>query len=320
MESALGQWLSQHQSLCLITLALFVERWLRIPNAWHPMVLVRSLANQLALKVHHPERHEPSQQRVAGILASAIMLVLCVPLPILLREFSPLPFLVDGLILLCCLSWRPMATQLGQLSELHPEQQKQLRRSLLGHWLARDCSRLSPLGIHKGAIEAIYLRSWHDQVAILFWYLLLGSWAVLIYRILLELSRAWHPKKQNMADFGQFIKQVRALLDFGPQLLWSGWLLFTTFRYTPKENWQLAKQFESKPRGFSLLAATAQHKCDLGGPALYDGVKFLRPRLAGQHPPQSSEIKTALQSINLRMMLLLALIWLIVLTQPIWLP
>ena len=317
---ALLLWLNQHQSLCILTLALLLERWLKIPSAWHPMVLIRALAKQLANKVHHPERHDSQQQRIAGLMACLLMLLFCVPLPLLLRELSPLAFLIDGLVLISCFSWHPMACQLNQLAQANPEQQKQLRKTMMGHWVARDCSRLSPLGLNKAAIEAVYLRSWHDQVAILFWFMAAGSWAALSYRVLLELSRCWHPRHNKMLDFSYFSSQFRALLDLIPQSLWALWLLLTTFRRVSKANIQSVLQFDSKPRGLLLLAATAQHSCDTGGPALYNQVKHERPRLQGTHPPQAQQIQAALQSINLRLLLFMVVIWLLGLTQPLWLP
>lgn len=317
---ALLNWLSHYQSLLVLTLALLAERWIALPRAWHPMELVRSLSQQLASKVHHPERHDPKQQRTAGLMACLLLLLLCLPLPLILREMAPVTFLVDFVLLFFCFSWRPMATQLSQLAQLKTEQQKALRRTLLGHWLVRSCDKLSPLGQRKAALEAIYLRSWHDQAATLFWYLVAGMWAALGYRLLLEMSRCWHPKRHQMQDFGFYVKAIRGLIDYLPQLLWSGWLLITTFRSISKSNWQQALSFESKPRGLLLLAATAQHNCDLGGPAYYQEQKLTRPRLLGAQPPQERQLKEALVSINLRLTLLLGLIWLVVLTRPLWLP
>lgn len=298
------------QSLCVVTAALLVERFISIPAAFHPMTLVRAIANQLAHKVNHPERHDPNQQHVAGILALSLMLLLCIPVPLILLQFSPLPLAVEILLLLCCFSWRPLRQQLGQLSQANAQQHKQLRRDLLSRWLARDCENLSAMGLRKAAIEAVYLRSWHDQVAILFWYLLAGIWAALTYKIVLEVSRCWHPKHKQTLSFGAPAKHFRALLDAIPQSLWAGWLLLTTLRKPLKQNLSQLTQFDSRPRALLLLAANAQHQCNTGGPAYYAGIKLNRPRLVGTIEPQEAQIATALRSVNLRITLLLCTLWL----------
>ncbi|MBD1391254.1 cobalamin biosynthesis protein [Neiella sp. HB171785] len=302
--------------LWVITLALVAERLVPIPPAYHPSQLLNGLSQSLQQKVLKPER-PASQQVVAGVLATLILLLFTIPLPLFALAASPFPMLVEWLLLTLCLQWRPMQQQLTRFATV-ASSQKQLRRTLLSRWLARDCDTLSELGANKAAIEAIYLRSFHDQFAPLFWYAIGGIWWALGYYLILQLSRQWHPRLRRQGHFGHHLKTLRALLDLVPQLIWAGWLGLTASRRLAKLNLAVASQFRSKARGYTL--AMAQHRlgCDLGGPALYEGRKYQRPRFDNHRPPTASDVQLALKQINWHLMLLLSLIWTGIVSHTFW--
>ena len=310
MALDLFHWFAEQQQLLMLSFVLLLEPWIKIPASYHPIELVRATARQLKRKVHHPERQDAYQQRIAGAMATLLMLLLWVPVPALIAGLSAFPLLLDGAILLLCLNWRSMAHQLWQLTRTEP-MQKELRKTLLTPWVARDCNSLSSIGIHKAALEALYLRSWHDRIAYIFWFLTLGSWAVLSYKIILEISREWHPRLEQQTDFGLFAKRLRSWIDWFPQLIWALWLLLTSFRAPSKSNLRQALQFGSTPRGLVLLAASIQHHCHTGGPAIYHGQKYQRPRLIGHQEPEAPQLRDAMNSLNLRTGLLMGLLWLL---------
>ncbi|GGA87818.1 adenosylcobinamide-phosphate synthase [Neiella marina] len=302
--------------LWVMTLALVAERLMPIPQAYHPNQLIKGLSHALQQKVLKPNR-TASQQAVAGLLATLIMVLFAIPVPLFALAASPFPWLVEFVLLTLCLQWRPMARQLNRFANT-PATQKQLRRTLLNSWLARDCDTLSELGSNKAAIEAIYLRSFHDQFAPLFWYAVGGIWWVLGYYLMLQLSRQWHPLLRQQVHFGKQLKTIRAVFDVIPQLTWATWLALSTTHRKAGLKLSLARQFRSKARGFTLAAAQHRLGCDIGGPALYDGRKYQRPRFDNQRPPTAVDIKLALQQVNWHLTLLLSLIWTGIVSHTFW--
>ena len=76
-----------------------------------------------------------------------------------------------------------------------------------------------------------------------------------------------------------------------------------------------ASRFSSLPRGLTLAAASRSLKCDLGGPAIYNGRKSKRPRLPGEQSPQPSHVHQALRQVNWHIGLILALMWVTVILK-----
>ncbi|MBW8191119.1 cobalamin biosynthesis protein [Neiella marina] len=316
MEYVIGILINRYDWLWVITAAIIAERLLPIPAAYHPRLFIRNMAQRLQQKVLVPSR-SPSQQTMAGVLAALMMLLFVAPLPILAHEFAPYPMVVDTLLLMLCLQWQPMKQQLTRFANTN-HQQKQLKRTLLSPWLARDCGALSELGLNKGAVEAIYLRSFTDQVGILFWYVIAGIYGALGYWLLLELSRQWHPRLRKQHYFGSPLKQLRALLDVLPQSVWALWLALSSGGPWSQQHLALVGQFRSKARALVLVAASKRLGCELGGPAMYQQRKFRQPRLAANRPPQASDVITSFQQVNWHLQLLLSLIWAGIVSHTFW--
>nr|WP_285817589.1 cobalamin biosynthesis protein [Echinimonas agarilytica] len=298
---------------------MVLERLIRIPAAYHPRQLLQAFAHRLRHKVHFPHRQDPQQQKISGALATCITLVVWVPLPMIIVELSEFPILTQAVVLMMCLQWRNMARQMLQIATLEEAPQKQLRRTLLGHWLARDCDSLSSLGIHKGAIEGIYLRSWHTQLAPIFWFCIGGIGAALIYQVLWEVSQCWHPRHQDKSYFGWFAKKSRSLVDWLPEIVWGMWLLLSGVGQRSGLVLKDGARFTSLPRGILIAAASQRLRINMGGPALYNQVKYKRPRIHSVSEPSARNIVNALSHTSFHITMVCGLIWLLVLIKWIWL-
>ncbi len=64
-----------------------------------------------------------------------------------------------------------------------------------------------------------------NVVCVLFWYAIAGGIGALVYRLTMELARAWSPSRRQYAPFGKPAIQIVAVLEFIPLRLFALLLL-----------------------------------------------------------------------------------------------
>lgn len=303
--------LLNHLPFILLASALLVERAFPIPAHIHPFVALRQMALRLAKRVHPSLQRARSQQRISGLLALLLLLLLWVCIPALLYALAELKQGFAALILGLCLFSQPWLRHAEQVQRAVNQQQKQLARARLQPWLNRDCLQLSSLGIEKAASEHTALRIVQGWWGVLFWFVLAGPLAALAYRVVFELRYAWSVDYDHWRDFGAASSGLFLLLNGLPHALARIIFLLLNFvmrTHPTQPNALLANPFCAQQNNQLFAILTSILPLSLGGPVKYQGVRYARTRYMHPQAPKQHLIQHSIRYLTFLQCLLFLLI------------
>ncbi|BCL71115.1 adenosylcobinamide-phosphate synthase [Vibrio nigripulchritudo] len=266
--------------------ALLFHFILPIPKAVHPATLWHKFAELLASKVNNNQQH--NQSMLSGSLAWALMCFPALVFFIALRSLVWQPQLFDLALLLLAIDWRSNESLAKHLMEaLNREDKKRARRELAPH-VNRVTKTLSPLGLGKAGAETLIMGYGRNVVCVLFWYAIGGGIGAFMYRLIMELARAWSPSRSEFLPFGVSAIRMLAIIEFIPLRLFS--LLVSAGKNMSAALSGMISQGRTWPTpgpGWLMAAVGNKLELSLGGPAIYGDKKTARPKLGGRIAPSS---------------------------------
>ncbi len=288
MQAAFEQIYSNGALLVLWGTLLF-HLLLPIPASVHPVTLWRAFARLLADKVN--TNSSDSQSLTSGSLAWALMVIPAWILCIALQSLVWQPVLFDLALLLLAINWRNCEKLGHRFADALAKEDKKLARSLLRPVLNRETEPLSALGLGKAGAETLILGYGRGVVAVLFWYGIAGGIGAFMFRLIAELARSWSPSRQIFFPFGFTAVRMIAAFEFIPLRLFS---LFIIAGHNMKQAWlQMVNQSKSWPTpgtAWLLTSVAGKLQLSLGGPAIYDAKKTVRPKIGGRIAPAAIHI------------------------------
>lgn len=292
-------------SVLLLILALLCGKFLPIPLIYHPFSFFAAFCQALARKVHPDPDRPAAQQRLSGLLALLIVLILPLTLLACVYLFASWSLLLDAIILLFCANWQPYQHQAEKISQSLTKELNTLAKTQARLLLLRDTKLLSRMGLVKALLESLCLRFSQQIVATIFWYLLAGAMGLLCYRLCQIASQQWSIKLPSNRQFGTVACRLQQVLCIAPYYI-SLCLLYLQ----GSKNTNTTKRFvEGEPMPKSKAALLQQLSntlhVNLGGPAYYQQQQVRRLRLQQQHEPDISDLKRLLQLQQHQFILLL---------------
>lgn len=292
--------LNQHLAIILLLGVFLVERAFPIPVQLHPFWALRQMAQQFARRVHPTITRPRSQQRISGLMAMLLLLLIWVAVPALLYWLAELKQWFAAAILWLTLFSQPWLREAKLIQQALQRGQKQLARTRLQRWLNRDCATLSVLGIEKSASEHCVKRQLQAWFGVLFWFVVLGPIAALFYRVCFELNRAWPAQLPYWHDFGAITEALLKLINWPPYLITLA-VLFCARAVTRKKT--SASQLFTFPhinhheqQLYHSLALT--FPLELGGPVKYNHKKVARKRFNHPKAVTNNRIETTIKYLN----------------------
>ncbi len=280
--------------------ALLFHLILPFPREAHPAILWHKFAEQLADKVNTNSSY--SQSMLSGTLA---MLLMTLPMLALLIALKPLVWqaqLFDLALLLLAIDWRNTDKFTNQFVLALAREDKEHAKMLLTPIVNRSTRSLSLLGLGKAGAETLIMSYGRNVVAVLFWYALAGGMGAFLYRMTVELARAWSPSRKRFSPFGVPVIQLVAILDYVPLRLFA---LMIAIGGRTREVFALLKsQASTWPLpgpAWLLVSVGAKQQLSLGGPAMYDGSKAVRSKLGGRIAPSAIHIAQVQRLLAWRM-------------------
>lgn len=287
--------LNQHLAIILLLGVPLVERAFPLPVHLHPFWVLRQMALQLARRVHPDITRPRSQQRISGLMATLLLLLLWVAIPALLFWLAELKLWFAAVILWLSLFSQPWQREAKLIQQALQRGQKQLARTRLQRWLNRDCAPLSVLGIEKAASEHCVKRQLQAWFGVLFWFVVLGPIAALGYRVCFELNRAWPAQLPYWRDFGTISAALFKLVNWPPYLLTLA-LLQGAQLVTARKSFSLPYVRQHEQQLWHSL--TLVFPLELGGPIKYNHKRMTRPRFKHPKAGSNKRIITTIKYLN----------------------
>lgn len=285
-------WLSidSHLAVVLFIGVLIAERAFPIPVHLHPFWFLRKTAQNIAQRVHPSITRPRSQQRISGLMAALLMLLLWVAVPALLCWLAELKLWLSAVILWLCLFSQPWLHEAKLIQHSVQRGQQKLAQARLQRWVNRDCDSLSVLGIEKTASEQCVKRQLQAWFGVVFWFVVLGPIAALLYRVCFELSRAWPAQLAYWRDFGAVSQVLFTLINWPPYVVTLAVINAIQLLHAVKTG------LATRPLRFPYFSQQEQQlffsiaqtfPLELGGPVKHQGIK--QARLRFKHPAANNE-------------------------------
>ena len=273
-------------SLLVLWGALLFHLLLPIPVHAHPMTIWRKFAELLANKVNNTRSYQ--QRFLSGSLAWALMII---PAFIVCIAAQPivwnLPLFNLGLLLIS-LEWRGVEKLCKDTIQSINQHNKEEAKTALQPWVNRDVEPLSLLGLGKASAETIIVGYARTVIGVLFWDAIAGGIGAFIYRLSLELARAWSPSRDSFRPFGIPALTIQAFLDFIPLKLFSLLCLVGKHLQNTLHTLNLQrKSWANTNNAWLLIIIGKKFELSLGGPVIYQGKKISRPKLGGKIAPSA---------------------------------
>lgn len=288
----------QHVDFIVFILALLAERFLPLVSWYHPNTFLTAVFSALGKRVYH-KKEAASYQYLSSSLCFTLVLLVIMILVILLVEFAYYPELLAGLILYLSLEWRSVESKALRIARLVKQNQKSTARELLKPLLARQVDKLSSPGICKAIMETLILRVARHYFSVIFIYLLFGPMVALAYRLLTLIHQAW---RRDMLPNSPFLKSLRWVLFFIEWLPTR--LLALTIAASKASKLSIhyikhyGRHFYQTNSGWLLSCCSASIGVQLGGPAMYQGIRFDKMRIGTERLPQADDIPVLLNRLN----------------------
>lgn len=288
MDDILEQLLA-NGALLVMWGALLCHWILPFPREAHPAILWHKFAEQLAAKVNTQASY--SQSLTAGSLAWFLMLAPMAAVLFALQTLVWQPLLFELAFLLLAIDWRNTDKLADALTKQLANDNKNEAKQLLKPLLNRTTDSLSLLGLGKASSETLIMSYGRNVVAVLFWYAIAGGIGAFMYRMAMELARAWSPSRPHFMPFGLPAVRVLAVLDFIPLRLLA--LLIACGQRGQACLALIRQQAASWPLpgpAWLLVSIGAKLQLSLAGPAIYNHHKALRAKLGGRIAPSAIHV------------------------------
>lgn len=305
---------TQLQPVIILLVVAIIARFNPIPNQYHPSQLLGFCFTTIANKVNNPDRSH-KQQTIAGALSIAFMLALLSTACAILQFVVIEDLIFELLVLVAFLQWEKLQLTEVNLGEL----EKTTFTEQLKFKTLRQLESLSILGLHKTSIETLCLRNAYQWFAVVFWYLVAGIWAVIVYRLVQLMAQYWNCKRKDFSYFGLAAAKLLNLLSVPSHYLLA--MTLSLFHQPVTSLSQAKKQsslWHHAASGFLLASFAHSLSIQLGGPRKYSTEITRFAQLGNSNSVNKIDILRAQQRLNMAALLWLISISIIMVGVSLW--
>lgn len=280
-------------SFALLPLVLLLDYWLGEPKRFHPLVGFGHLANWFEEKLNQGE-----SRLFKGLLAWALVVL---PIVWLVYELDQAlsGWWVSVVAGWLAVGWNSLRDHVQWVEQALLHKKLEIAREKLGWIVSRDTSELNETQISKASIESL-LENGSDAIfAPLFWLLVGGAPAVVLYRLSNTLDAMWGYRNDRYEQFGKVAARMDDALNLIPARLTAlTYSLVGDFK-AARQAWKEQGAFWYSPNAGVVMAAGAGAlNIRLGGTAIYHGKEKERLELGSGEEPTARDITRALKLID----------------------
>lgn len=300
-------------ALAVLT-ALLLDRCLGEPKSWHPLIWFGRWVDQCRLAWQLPHGMGQTLQRLHGVLAWSIAVLPILVVLTLVMWLLPswLEWMLGSLILYFTIGWQSLREHAMAIASPLHEQNLPIARDAVGRIVSRDTSELNEEQIAKAGMESV-LENGSDAIfAPIFWFVFLGPFGALLYRLSNTLDAMWGYKTPELLHFGWCAARIDDVLNYLPARL-----VVLTYAVLGKTQralycaWYQGRGWKSPNAGPVMAAGAGALQVSLGGAAVYFGETQVRPILGEGPEPIAKDLDLAVRLVDKGVLLWALLILLV---------
>ena len=320
-----------------VAAAVAIDRLLGEPRRWHPLVGFGHLAGALEKRFNDGSK---VVKQLSGMLCGLLLaMVIGGGLQWALQELPPVSGLIaSALVLYLTIGWRSLeehamavhdAVQSDNLersqngidsSENSLERSRsslerstnslERSRNSLAQIVSRDTENLTESDISKATIESILENGSDAVLSPIFWFVLLGPFGAVLYRVINTLDAMWGYRTERFRYFGWFAARCDDLLNWFPARMMAFSYCLSGQFLNGIRCWNTQARLCVSPNGGPTMCSGAGAlKVQLGGATSYHGQLREKPVMGSHNPASIDDIARSIRLLRRAILLwLLALV------------
>lgn len=274
----------------LIPSVIALDLLLGEPKRFHPLVGFGYLADTIETLLHRAKRG--ILQFFTGALAWLLLIMPVVILAYYLEQ--QLGWLFSLLVAYLAIGANSLKSHALAIFVALKANDLALAREKVAYIVSRDTSELNEQEISRASVESV-LENGSDAIfAALFWLVVGGAPAVILYRLSNTLDAMWGYRNEKYEYFGKFSARMDDILNWIPARLTA--LTYVAMGHSLKA-WlcwqQQARTWYSSNAGTVMSSGAGALDVQLGGTARYHGKDKARPRLGTDRLAEANDIEAA---------------------------
>jgi adenosylcobinamide-phosphate synthase len=290
--------------------ALLLDVLVGEPSRLHPLVgfgRVASLLERACLK----SRAHAKLTTVLGALAWTVLVLLPpLGLALLMSKLSALlSFIVGIFALYFCIGNRALVEHARAISRPLIANDESAARVALSRIVSRDTASLGEGAISSAAVESVLENGSDAVLAPLFWFLVLGAPAALLYRLANTLDAMWGYKTERFANFGYTAARMDDLLNRVPARCCASLYALAGDSRRAIRCWRdQAHHYESPNAGPVMASGSGALQIINGGWASYQGKARHRSVLGTGEPAAAKDIERSIRLLQISLLYFLLML------------
>lgn len=302
----------------ILLIAITLDYCLGEPgNTYHPLVAFGRWASYLEKRYSCSEQSR-LRQKLAGLLALIAALLPCLLAVLIFYTPATLQSLLNIVVLYFCIGSRSLQQHAQAVYNALQQQDLILAQQRVGYIVSRQTENMTNVQVRRATIESVLENGADAVFAPLFWFVVLGPFGALLYRLANTLDAMWGYKNPRYLHFGWSAARFDDVLNWIPARLTAlSYALLGNTRQAIYTWRHQARLLESPNAGPVMTAGAGSLNLRLGGPATYHGQLKDKPWFGGDNTPEDSDIVRAIhliyQTISLWLLIILLMenIWLV---------
>ncbi len=278
--------------------AVVLDRWLGEPTRLHPLVGFGRMASALEVRCN-AAAHTPLRQRLAGVLAVALLLVPLTLVCVLVVNIPVIGMLIAILVLYLTLGGQSLTEHARRVVVALRANNLDAARLHVSYMVSRDTGAMEHQDVARATVESV-LENGNDAVfGTLFWFALAGAPGALLYRLANTLDAMWGYRTPRYFYFGWAAARLDDVMNFIPARLTAlTYALLGRNASAALHCWRAQGPLWESPNAGPVMAAGAGALgIQLGGPAFYHGAWKERPALGAGLPAATDDIERAVHLV-----------------------
>lgn len=285
----------------VVAAALCLDAVLGEPRRYHPLIAFGRWAKAIESRLYRPTR-------MAGLVALALALLPPVLFTWFLALYLPEPLLCAVLLYLA-VGRRSLREHAQPIAAALRAGDLNTARQRVAWIVSRDTRNLDQPAIARATVESVLENGCDAIFGAIFWALLGGPAAVVLYRLSNTLDAMWGYKNDRYTHFGWGAARLDDLLNVLPARLTAlGYALAGDARRGLRCWRAQGRQWKSPNAGPVMATGAGSLGLLLGGSASYHGATQPRPALGEGRVPAAADIDASLRLIDRALALWLAAI------------